>query len=187
MIRVSIFFIKKAPFVLSDYTQVPSLIYGAIALIVLIIALVYTFRKPKSEMAYVAPEILLPPHVVALSDLDRIKEEKLWLQGRYKEFYTQLTDVLRAYMSRRFGFSAMEMTTWEILSMLKNQPEASAFYQSMKDLLELSDFVKFAKFTASEEENASALPVAVRFVTSTYQTEVEEETGVQADDEKGGE
>ena len=165
--------VEKAPFVLSDYTQVPSLIYGAIALIVLIIALVYTFRKPKSEMAYVAPEILLPPHVVALSDLDRIKEEKLWLQGRYKEFYTQLTDVLRAYMSRRFGFSAMEMTTWEILSMLKNQPEASAFYQSMKDLLELSDFVKFAKMNPLQEENNRSIRVAYECVESTREQEPE--------------
>ena len=36
-------------------------------------------------------------------------------------------------------------------------------------------FVKFAKHTASDEENARALPTAVRFVTSTYQTVLEEE------------
>ena len=55
---------------------------------------------------------------------------------------------------------------------------------SLKELFERADFVKFAKFTASEEENASALPVAVRFVTSTYQTDVEEESGAQVEEEK---
>ena len=54
----------------------------------------------------------------------------------------------------------------------------------MRELFERADFVKFAKFTASEEENAAALPVAVRFVTSTYQTDVEEETGMQVEEEK---
>jgi hypothetical protein len=70
---------------------------------------------------------------------------------------------------------------------MKQTDAPADLLEEMKDLFERADFVKFAKFTASEEENASALPVAVRFVTSTYQTEVEEETGVQADDEKGGE
>jgi len=35
--------------------------------------------------------------------------------------------------------------------------------------------VKFAKYIATPEDNATVLPQAVRFVTSTYQTQVEEE------------
>ena len=50
----------------------------------------------------------------------------------------------------------------------------------MKDLFERADFVKFAKFIASPEDNATVLPQAVRFVTATYQSEVEEETADQA-------
>ena len=45
----------------------------------------------------------------------------------------------------------------------------------MKDLFERADFVKFAKYIATPEDNATVLPQAVRFVTSTYQTQVEEE------------
>ena len=45
----------------------------------------------------------------------------------------------------------------------------------LKELFELADFVKFAKFTASDDDNSKALPTAVRFVTSTYQTELDEE------------
>ena len=58
-------------------------------------------------------------------------------------------------------------------------------YIWLKDLFERADFVKFAKFTASDEDNAAALPFAVRFVTSTYQMEVEEDT--QGDTKNGGE
>jgi hypothetical protein len=46
----------------------------------------------------------------------------------------------------------------------------------MKSLFERADFVKFAKFTATDEENATVLPQAVHFVTATYQAELEEET-----------
>ena len=42
-------------------------------------------------------------------------------------------------------------------------------------MFECADFVKFAKHVASPEDNARALPTAVRFVTSTYQTALEEE------------
>ena len=48
-------------------------------------------------------------------------------------------------------------------------------FESCRELFECADFVKFAKHLASEEENARALPTAVRFVTSTYQTALEEE------------
>ena len=43
----------------------------------------------------------------------------------------------------------------------------------MRELFERADFVKFAKYVASDDDNATALPVAVRFVTSTYQADVE--------------
>ena len=46
----------------------------------------------------------------------------------------------------------------------------------MKGLFERADFVKFAKYVATDEENASAVPAAVRFVTQTYQSEVEAES-----------
>lgn len=163
--------VEKAPFVLSDYTQTPSMIFGAIGLITLIIALIVTFSKPKEAVVMAVPEIVLPPHVVALSALDDIKAQKLWQQGRYKEFYTQLTDVLRAYMSRRFDFPAMEMTTWEILTLLKQAPEAAELYLSIKQLLELSDFVKFAKMNPLPEENDRSLRVAYEFVESTREQE----------------
>jgi hypothetical protein len=76
------------------------------------------------------------------------------------------------------------MTTAEIFKDMKQTDAPADLLEEMKDLFERADFVKFAKFTASDEENASALPVAVRFVTSTYQTDVEEEMEpvVEADD-----
>ena len=67
----------------------------------------------------------------------------------------------------------MEMTTAEIFADMKETDVPAELLQEMKELFELADFVKFAKFVASDEDNAKALPAAVRFVTQTYQADVE--------------
>ena len=67
------------------------------------------------------------------------------------------------------------MTTAEIFNDMKNTDVPADLLEELKELFERADFVKFAKFTASDEDNAKALPSAVRFVTSTYQTELEDE------------
>ena len=70
------------------------------------------------------------------------------------------------------------MTTAEIFDALKDaEALAPDLYADVKDLFELSDFVKFAKHTATDQENARAIPTAVRFVTTTYQSQLEDEAG----------
>lgn len=166
--------IEKAPFVISDYFLSIGLPILGIALIVLMVYLFRRFYRPKEKLEEIDPELLLPPHEVALKALDSIKQETLWQQGRYKEFYTRLTDVVRVYMSRRFGFSAMEMTTLEILPILKKMPETAELYQSMKELLELSDFVKFAKMNPLPEENERSMRDAYIFVEQTKEVPMAE-------------
>jgi hypothetical protein len=154
-----------------------------VGLIALAVWLVIRYRR-RHNPEYIKKD---PPHIIALRELDKYRGNKMWVPEKQKAFYSGITDTLREYIAARYGIGAMEMTTAEIFKDMKQTDAPADLLEEMKDLFERADFVKFAKFTASEEENASALPVAVRFVTSTYQTEVEEETGVQADDEKGGE
>ena len=78
------------------------------------------------------------------------------------------------------------MTTAEIFESLKSEADLTPeLYAEVKDLFELSDFVKFAKHTASDEENARAIPTAVRFVTSTYQTQLDAEADQTEKEEEG--
>lgn len=122
-----------------------------------------------------------PPHIVALRKLDKYRGNAMWVPEKQKAFYSGITDALREYISARYGIGAMEMTTAEIFADMKETDAPAALLDELKDLFERADFVKFAKFVASDEDNASSLPVAVRFVTSTYQTDVEEETSDGAD------
>lgn len=131
-----------------------------------------------------------PAHIIALRKLDGYRGSKMWAPEKQKTFYSGVTDTLREYMAARYGVAAMEMTTAEIFDELKKEEIAKGLYSEVKELFELADFVKFAKYVASDDDNASALPVAVRFVTETYQAELETEeqsaAAEKTDDAKGG-
>lgn len=113
-----------------------------------------------------------PAHIVALRKLDGFRGSRLWAPEKQKTFYSGVTDALREYIVARYGISAMEMTTKEIFDGLKGTDVPADIYPELKELFERADYVKFAKYVATDDENAAAVPLAVRFVTSTYQSEV---------------
>jgi hypothetical protein len=142
------------------------------AMLVILAVCLYIINRRKDEEGSGRRE---PAHIVALRKLDKYRGNKMWAPEKQKFFYSGVTDTLREYIAARYGISAMEMTTAEIFHDMKETDAPEELVAEMKSLFETADFVKFAKFVASDEENASALPVAVRFVTQTYQSEIEEE------------
>ena len=148
------------------------LLYWVLAVIIILIVCLVMIRRRKSDPEYVRKD---PAHIVALRQLDSYRGSRLWAPEKQKAFYSGVTDSLRAYMAERFGFGAMEMTTAEIFDEMKDKDAPEKVVGEVKELFEWADFVKFAKYVASDDENAAALPVAVRFVTETYQAEVENE------------
>lgn len=125
-----------------------------------------------------------PAHIVALRKLDHYRGDKYWAPEKQKIFYSGITDALREYIVVRYGVEAMEMTTAEIFTDLKDKGIPVDLFDELRGLFERADYVKFAKHTADNEENAAALPLAVRFVTSTYQEQLDQDqadaTAVQA-------
>lgn len=109
----------------------------------------------------------LPPHVVAMAELEEIKQQKLWQNGKEKEYYTKVTDVLRVYLHDRFGVNAMESTSHEIIDEMKKLPEVKDVMENIKQVLDLADYVKFAKFKPISHENESSLMNALFFVEKT--------------------
>lgn len=154
------------------FREVAPWVLGALALAALVFLLVRWLlgrRKAQEE------EKAEPAHIRALRKLDKYRGDKYWKPEQQKTFYSGVTDTLREYMASRYGIGALEMTTAEIFRDLEGSDIPQDLYREMKDLFERADFVKFAKFTATPEENATVLPQAIRFVTSTYQAEVEQE------------
>lgn len=135
--------------------------------------LVRYIRKHKTGATEEEEQVpLRPAEEVALEKLDEIKAEKIWQDGKVKEYHTELTDVIREYISRRYEVSSTEKTSDETLRELKPlMKEQKDLFDRLRKMLSLADLVKFAKWTTTPDENESALLTAYDFVRETTPTE----------------
>lgn len=124
-------------------------------------------RNPLKELLF-KEKPKEPAHVIALRELEQIKNQKIWQKGQVKQFYSQLTDVLRIYMEERYHFPAMEQITTDILKSLKSVdlPD-DKLLPKMKQILETADLAKFAKYEPLPDENDLSLISAFFFVNQT--------------------
>lgn len=152
-----------------------------LGIFVLVLAyLLYRYIKYRRENRdfFGRPVVQDPPHIVALRELDKIHSQKLWQNGKEKQFYTGITDTLREYIDGRYGVNAMEMTSSEIMQSLSGKEIDEKLYRELDELFKVADLVKFAKYVPAIGENEQAIPSAVRFVNSTFMQELEGEKEV---------
>lgn len=123
------------------------------------------FGKRFSDMFRPAPP--LPPHEAALAALEKLRAQRLWQEGRHKQYYSALTDILRTYIAGRYGVGAMEMTSDEIVEAMRgvDLPRKSAM--DLAQILREADLVKFAKAAPEADENEAAYRAACDFVEQT--------------------
>lgn len=142
-------------------------------LIVAIAAAIYFGRKYRKTGKFITlPEKPQPkPWTVALQRLDALKAKSLWENGMEKEYFTDLTDILRDYLFQRFGINAMEMTSRQIMQTLADQADVSDKRAYVRKILDVADFVKFAKVRPLPADNVEAFDNAVNFVKETVPVE----------------
>ena len=149
--------------------------YWWIFLIVLLVAAAIfvwlRYIKGKKALPLVPKKKPVPPYEFAMQELNRLKAEKLCESGHEKEYYTRLTEILRVYLDRRFGINAMEMTSTQIMQQLRSNEDTRTSAPVMKQILEMADFVKFAKVRPLPDDNQKAFNNAVTFVENTKPVE----------------
>lgn len=157
----------------------------AVLAILLLAGIIYYLKKRKVPVSEViTPKIPpKPAHIIAVAELDALKEEKLWQQGYIKQYHTRITEIVRAYIGRRYDVDALEMTTDDILKLSQINHLKDANYDQVKYLLQLADLAKFAKAQPLANENEQALSSAYLFVDATkeqaaQQTEKKEVSNV---------
>ena len=91
-------------------------------------------------------ESLKPPHERAALELGRLRQKRFLEEGRTKEFYSELSDILRRYFDRGFQIDTLERTTVESLKILKEKNFQEPALMKIRNVLENSDLVKFAKY-----------------------------------------
>lgn len=149
---------------------------GLILLIVAIFILRYYLRRKKKDQPVLRiSKPKQPPHAIALSQLNALKDKKLWQKGALKEYHSELTEIIRVYIEARYDIYAMEMTSYEILEAIKStgivKPEV---WQGLSQLLTTADFVKFAKASPLPDENDNSMRNAINFVEMTKLVKVTE-------------
>ena len=121
-------------------------------------------NKPIITRIRIVKKVL--PHQKALTAIDEIKAEHMQTSENQKDYYTRLTDTLRQYIEERFGFSAMQMTSSEIIYKLRESGDQTMI-DELKELFTTADLVKFAKYSALLDENDMNLVNAIHFIDQT--------------------
>lgn len=145
-----------------------------LAIIALAIAGVIVWRKRHRITEILPKKKPIPPYELAMMQLEKLKNSKLCENGQEKEYYTRLTEILRSYLDARFGINAMEMTSPQIMAHINANEAIRPSASLMKSILEMADFVKFAKARPLPDDNVRAFNQATQFVEATRPEETTE-------------
>ena len=158
--------VQDNPFQWSDWS-VP--FWLSVLMLVLLAITYYLYlrlRDNKPIISHIRIVKRLLPHQKAMKEIEQIKADKMVASENSKEYYTKLTDTLRKYIEERYGFSAMEMTSSEIIERLMATQDQKAL-DELRQLFTTADLVKFAKYSTLINENDANLVNAIDFINQT--------------------
>ncbi len=160
--------VQDNPFQWSDWSLV---FWLSVLLILLLTAASYLYvrlrdNKPLIKSFKLVKRLL--PHQKAMKEIEQIKADKMVSSENQKEYYTKLTDTLRRYIEERYKFSAMEMTSTEIIERLTQDGDQKSL-DELRQLFTTADLVKFAKYSTLINENDMNLVNAIEFINQTKQ------------------
>ena len=157
--------VQDNPFLWADW----SLPFWLSVLMLLVMVVGYylylRLRDNKPIITHIKIVKRLLPHQKAMKEIEEIKANRMLTTEDSKEYYTKLTDTLRRYIEERYGFSAMEMTSSEIIDRLMSTDQQSL--DELRQLFTTADLVKFAKYSTQINENDANLVSAIDFINQT--------------------
>lgn len=160
--------VQDNPFLWSDWSAA----FWLSVLMLLLLGIAYYLylrlrdNKPLIKSFKLVKRLL--PHQKAMKEIEQIKADKMVSSENQKEYYTKLTDTLRRYIEERYHFSAMEMTSTEIIERLTQAGDQKSL-DELRHLFTTADLVKFAKYSTLINENDMNLVNAIEFINQTKQ------------------
>ena len=157
--------------------------FGNVILVILLVALVASavtyilVRRHRNKPIIPFSKPKEPAEVVAIRRLNQLKDKKLCEQDKNKEFYSELTEIIKTYISDRYGESVMESTSAETLVILRRHAgKKSDAVGALESIFDVADYVKFAKMQPLPDENTQCMNFAFDIVESTKPIPQPEET-----------
>ena len=161
--------VQDNPFSWSEWAT----IFGySILFVLLLILIAYLINRLNTNKSVIKPIKFIKKvsaHQKAITEIEKLKEEKAAVSEDQKSYYTRLTMILRQYIAERFNFDAMEMTSSEIIERLRGENEGAI--DEMVSLFRTADLVKFAKYSVLTNENDQNLVNALSFINDTKKEE----------------
>lgn len=157
--------IITTPATLHDYLP---WIIAAMAFLILLLGMIYFIRK-KAQSPKDPPLVMSPiaAYDLAYTQLTRLRDIRLWEKGKVMEYQIELTQIIRAYVSNRYQLPAMELSSSEILASLRSKINEPNTYSYLGNLLEVGDYVKFAKGIPPDEIHEHVMQMALSFIEKT--------------------
>lgn len=160
--------IKPPLLIPAEYTRI-ILIGGGILLLIGIGAfLFYYYKKRKQGVPLFKREVIRPAHEIAFEALGELLGKSYLEEAKFKQFFTELSDILRHYLENRFFITAMEETTSELVESLQEIDLEDENWSRAKEILDLSDLVKFAKYEPQQQEAENTVELLRGFIQSTH-------------------
>ncbi len=147
-------------------------VISAIGVLAIIGLIWYLLKRPKPTPVVVQPIIpRLAEHIIAINKLNELRDKKLWQQGEVKQYYIELSDIVREYLENRYFVQTHEQTTDEIITALRHKNITAQNRKKMTSILQLADLVKFAKVQPLPVDNEQSMDDAFNFVLNTQHTD----------------
>jgi len=173
-----------APLTLKEVTPY---ILGVMLLGAIIFLILYSIkRKKKNKPLFSRPQKPKEPaHIIALRELDRIKSQKIWQQGKTKQYYSEVTEALRVYIEDRFEIPAMEQTSDETIESFRFRRDllSEKSFTNLSQILKLADLVKFAKYKPLPDDDNLSLVNAYFFINDTKKVEIKKPEEIKEEEE----
>lgn len=165
--------------------RIKNYVFVGLAVIAFMIGLYFLFRNKKEPVK--EKKIIIPPYIEATKELKNLEKKQLWQNNQVKEYYSELTDIVRKYIGDELMIQALETTTDEMMSLLKTENKQQKLgldketLETLRDLLSQADFVKFAKQKPVEMEiqghrsNASKIIETIHKIVESKKKEVKDD------------
>lgn len=131
--------------------------------LLLIGLLLYFLLRKKKPVAVVTT--VIDPYEEAMKQLEKLRDSK----ADRKQYYSEMVDIFRVYVLKRKDIHSLQKTSDDLIVQLRSIALSKEQFEKLSQALRLSDFVKFAKYVPSAEDDRNTLEIIKSTISAIEQ------------------